>query len=189
MKQGYKYTHTEIRLLHENWKKFAKDNIGKSKTIKVLSWANKSDLWLRKFKLEIPFLNGQIIFSTNEFKPLKITFEFHNQLPHKFLMYPEDYTDRIGKYFGLKEIEVNDIDFDSNFFIKADEFEFINTLLSPELKTYLTSNYVANFKLDEKNDLSFLELNIVINELEYSEMDELLVLIKKVIKTIIDFKE
>ena len=184
MKQGYKYSWTEMGILKQNWNKIAEEYKGKYKTIGAQSFGNLSDPVLRKFELKIPFSGGQIVLLTTELKPLKIRFEFRDEAGNEFLIYPEDFTDKTGKLFGLKELEIGDSEFDRKFFIKGDNKKFIKQILTPDLKKYLIDNYVANFKLERVKGLKSVELNIVINELKYSEMVLLIKLFQKCIMTI-----
>lgn len=184
MKQGYKYSWSEMKILSENWKKFAKDNNGKSRTIGAESFGNWSDPILRKFELRIPYSYADILFSTSEFKPLKIRYQFLKRTNLEFLIYPEDFTDKIAKFFGAKEIEIGDEQFDERFLIRCNEENFIRKFLNVATKEFLLNNYIANFKLSNVNKVDIIELNIAINELELSEMEKVLNLFKNCINLI-----
>ena len=174
MTQGYKFSWAELDILKQNWKKFADENHGEFKITNVNSFENSS----QKFKLTIPFLDGQITFHSTEFKPLKIIYSFASINFNEFLIYPEDFTDRIGKLFGQKEIEIGDSVFDRNFIIKGNSEEFVKKLLTEELKRFLLENSISNFKLEKTEHESTLELNIAINELEIAKMKEVLKIFK-----------
>lgn len=184
MKQGYKYSWSEMELLSENWRKFAKNHSGKSKTIGAHSFGNWSDPILRKFELRIPFLKGEIVFATSEFKPLKMTYKFSKRTNIEFLIYPEDFTDKIAKFLGAKEIEIGHEKFDESYFIKGSNEEFMHKLLDSQLREFLLENYISNFKLTQANKIDVIELNIVINELELDEMTKVLNLFKNCIMII-----
>ncbi|WP_321515647.1 hypothetical protein [Marinifilum fragile] len=184
MKQGYKYSWSEMVVLSANWKKFAKENEGKSWTIGTHSFANFDAPVIRKFELDIPYKNRIIQFLTTEFKPLKIQYTFKKRIDFEFIIYPEDFTDRLFKIFGSKEIEIAVKEFDDQFMIIGNDELRINKLLKPELRRYLIDNYVANFKLESGKQNSILELNIVINELDFSEMSLVLELFKNCIDCI-----
>lgn len=184
MKQGYKFSWTEMRILEQNWEKFSEDNGGKASSKNIRSFGNFDDPLLRKFELKIPFNEGDIVFKTDEFRPLKIYFNLKKPTKNEFLIYPEDFTDKIGKLFGLKEIEIEDEHFDPKFIIQGNNKDLIKEVLSNRLKMYLLNNHVANFKLFTEKNQSQIELNIVINELDYKEMDEALVLFKEVVTTV-----
>jgi hypothetical protein len=174
MSLGYKFSWTEMDLLSQNWNDFAKKHDGEFKVINVRSAANFSDPTLRKFLLEIPYLDGQITFLTTETKPLKVSYSFPKTLTHEFLIYNEDFTDKILKHFGLQEIEIGDPVFDKNFIIKGNNEIFMRKILSTELKAFLLENSIANFKLEKVEEGSSLELNIAINELEVSNLTKIL---------------
>ena len=184
MKQGYKYTWTEMEILKQNWLKLAKEFNGTYKTIHSESFGNFDDPILNKFDLRIPHESGEIFLLTTEFKPLKVSFSFPSKLNTDFLIYPEDFTDKIGKFFGLKEIEIDDYRFDSKYLIKGSNEKLIKLILTKPLKEYLLNNHVSNFKLQTEKQESVLELNIVINELKYDEMNKLIELFKETIELI-----
>ncbi len=179
MKLGYKYTWTEMEILKQNWGLLAKEYGGTYKTINSVS-----DPILKKFDLRIPFENEQITLLTTVFKPLKVSYTFPLKCNADFLIYPEDYTDTIRKFFGLQEIEIEDSLFDNRFLIKGINKDFIKLILTKDLKEYLLNNDVANFKLESNDQKSILELNIVINELKYDEMHRIIELFKETIHKI-----
>jgi len=181
MKSGYKYSWTEMKILSQNWKKFAEVNGGKSHTKNVKSFGNFDDPKLRKFELRIPHNKGEIVFNTDEFRPLKISFEFKKITKDEFLIYPEDFTDKIGKFFGIKEFEIGDDKFDPKFMIRGNNKELIIRILNDRIKKYLLNNYISNFKLFSQNSKSIIELNIVINELDYNEMQDILDVFKELV--------
>jgi len=175
MKLGYKFSWSEIDLLMENWQKLAEENQGKSKTIVI------GDGTYRRFELKIPFSDGEIEFITDECKPLKVKYSFKKRLGFEFLIYPEDFMDRISKLFGNKEIITGDKLFDDKYFIKGNDELLVKSILTPSLRNYLLENSVSNFKLEKIDDFEVLELNIMINELEYSSMNRVLGLFKETI--------
>ena len=174
-----KFSWSEIAVLEKNWRNFAEENFGEYKTINVSSYTNESGLF--KFEMKIPFSNGQISFLTTEFKPLKISYLFDKFNPNEFIIYPEDFTDRIGKLFGLKEIETGDTEFDRKFIIKSNNEIFLRAILSFEIKKFLTDNFIANFKLEKTDSSSTLEMNAAINELEMTSIKNILKLFKECI--------
>jgi len=174
MTLGYKFSWSDMEILMRNWKKFADENSGEFKIINVHSYANHEDPILKKFELKIPFNNGQILFITTEFKPLKVSYSFNKDISNEFLIYNEDFTDKILKHFGFKEIEIGDPSFDNKFIIKGSNELFMRKILSFELKEFLKENDIANFKLEKNENGSVLELNIAINELEVLNLKKIL---------------
>jgi len=170
-----------MEVLSENWKIFAKNHFGKSKTIGAQSFGNWSDPVLRKFELKIPFSKGEIVLATSEFKPLKLTYQFSKGTNIEFLIYPEDFTDKIANFLGSKEIEIGHKEFDENYFIKGSNEKFMHRLLNSQTRKFLLNNYISNFKLCQVNKADMIELNIVINELELVEMEKVLKLFKNCI--------
>jgi hypothetical protein len=179
MKRGFKYTDSQIALLIDNWDKIANENGGKRK-----AFYTSCDNTYLKFELAIPCSGSIIQFATDEFKPLKIKYIFNKSFDFEFLIYPEDFTDKVSKFFGFKEIEIGDPIFDDKFFIRSNHKELLIKLLTTDIKTFLTENFISNFKLEKNENTSVLELNLVINELDYLEMNNTLNFIKNIIETI-----
>jgi hypothetical protein len=179
MKLGFKYTDSQIALLIDNWDKIANENGGKRK-----AFYTSCDNTYLKFELAIPCSGSIIQFATDEFKPLKIKYIFNKSFDFEFLIYPEDFTDKVSKFFGFKEIEIGDPIFDDKFFIRSNHKELLIKLLTTDIKTFLTENFISNFKLEKNENTSVLELNLVINELDYLEMNNTLNFIKNIIETI-----
>jgi len=182
MTQGYKFSWAELEILKQNWKKFADENRGEFR-LKTVDSFNISS---QTFKLTIPFLDNKITFYSTEFKPLKISYSFDSVNFNEFLIYPEDLTDKIGKLFGIKEIEIGDSTFDRNFIIRGNNESFIKKLLNEEMKRFLMENSISNFKLEKTEHETTLELNVAINELEIEKMKEALSVFKNsvtIIKT------
>jgi hypothetical protein len=92
--------------------------------------------------------------------------------------------DRISKLFGNKEIVTGDKLFDDKYFIKGNNELLLKSILTSSLRNYLLENSVSNFKLEKVDDLEVLELNIMINELEYSSMNRVLNLFKNAINVV-----
>ncbi len=181
---NYKYTWTQIEELGIKWKLIAEEHNGMSRVIKVQSFANTSDPFLRKFELKIPFKESEILFITTEHKPLKISYIFKDNLNVEFLLYPEDFTDKISKFFGLKELEIGNNEFDNRFIIKCKEKELINQIFSKEIRKYFINSQISNFKLFTEKEISVLELNILINELNKEQMNQVLNVMKNIIEII-----
>lgn len=114
MKLGFKYSWSEIDQLTDTWQKLAEENQGESKTIVI------GDGTYRRFELKIPFSEGEILFVTDECKPLKISYGFKNASGYEFLIYPEDFMDRVLKHFGQKEIITGDEEFDKKIFYQRE---------------------------------------------------------------------
>ena len=134
------------------------------------------------------FLNSSLTDSTKTLLPNKILLlicirEFFLL---DFIIYPENFTDKIIKLFGGTEIEIGDVEFDDRFIIKSNNEKFIAKLLNQDIRDFLLANYVANFKLTSNKSVDTLELNIVINELELSETKKVLEMFQSCVKMIMN---
>lgn len=168
MSASNKYSWTEIALLKEKWGKLAQDNNG------IFRAFITNDCEYRRFEITIPFGHGDICFNTNEFRPLKTTFEFSQAIDFEFLIYEEDYLDKISKLFGANEIIIGDELFDQRFFIKGDDPKRLKYFLTSNIRAFLLEHKICNFKLEKLDQKSILELNLTYNELDYASMDSLL---------------
>jgi len=169
MRLGFKYSWSEMAILQDNWENLARQLDGTFSTLKVRSVANTSDS-TRKFKLTIPTDGDQITILSTEFNPLKLNCTFNFNSDNEFLIYPEDFTDKISKFFGYKEIQLDDPEFDKAFMIRSKNLEFVRKLLSIRMRRFLLENYVTNFKYENQKNNSILELNVTIDELDNNKM-------------------
>ena len=159
-----------MAILQENWENLAKQLEGTFKTINVRSTANIGDPTLRKFKLTIPVDGEQITLLSTEFNPLKLSCTFNFISKNEFLIYPEDFMDRISKFLGYREIQLEDPEFDKAFMIRSKNKEFIKKLLPIRTRKFLLEHHVTNFKYENLKDSSTLELNITVDELDNNKM-------------------
>ena len=171
---GYKFSWSDMEILKQTWETIAKRNNGTFKIKNVRSFANTNDPTLRYFELTIPFADNNIVLLSTELKPLKVSCKFKSELFLEFLIYPEDYTDKISKLFGLKEIEIGDPKFDPKFIIKGNNAGSIKKLLTLELREFLIKNYISNFKMEKSEGISTLEMNISVKELEFEVMQNVI---------------
>ena len=182
---------TVISFFIEEWKQFAEKHQGVVEVYKTgvnpvgfgLSvWGNLS--------MTIPYRDSNIVFKTSEASSVKIFYDFQKDLQLNFLIYPEDYMDKIGKIFNLKkEIKVNDAQFDKQFFIQSDNEQLVESLLCEEIKSFLIENLarIANYKLDLKEDSSVLEYNAPFDESNIPLMEQILSFMKKTVDHILDY--
>ncbi|PLX17609.1 MAG: hypothetical protein C0599_13410 [Salinivirgaceae bacterium] len=184
MKQIIKYSSEEIEKVRQNWENLAAEFKGE---FCVADTDPNGELTLaeqRKYELRIPFTNEELCLYAVGYNPLKIGYIIRGKQEIEFNLYPEDFSKKVGKLFGLKEHEIGDEEFDNRFIIKGNTKEFILKMLSDDLKSFLLQNYVPVFKLERNHGISNLELNIVINEVKYDQLKTLIELMKKVILTI-----
>lgn len=144
----------------------------------------------KKVYLKIPYFNSEIVFITGEATRMEIFYDFQENIKLNFLIYPEDYMDRIGKFFNMiTEICLNDELFDKEYFIKSDNDLLIKTVLTNDVKAFLLKNrtYVSNYKLDLKKGSTVLELNAPFNENDIAHMENVLSFMKKSIDNIMTY--
>ncbi|MBN2745410.1 MAG: hypothetical protein JXR34_01675, partial [Bacteroidales bacterium] len=147
-----------IGLFIQDWRDFAKKHNGSVKVTKTpfSPLGGGMSVWLRVF-LSIPHYNSNIVFFTGEAAEIKVYYDFKKDIGLNFLIYKEDYLDKIGKHFHLiNEIQINDFEFDKHFFIQSNNESFVKEVLCDSIKEFLLKNnkYVANFKLEKEKTSS-----------------------------------
>ncbi len=80
-----------------------------------------------------------------------------------FVMYPEDFLNRIGKLFGLQDIKLGYKEFDDNVIVKTNNKEKLKAILGDfEVRSVMETLSGYSFKLDDHEDNSnhYLDLTI-----------------------------
>ncbi len=184
---------TMIGFYIQDWRDFAKKHNGSVKVTKTpfSPLGGGMSVWLRVF-LSIPHYNSNIVFFNSEAAEMKIYYDFKKDIGLNFLIYKEDYLDKIGKHFNLiKEIEINDSEFDKHFFIKSNDECFVKKVLCDSIKEFLLKNnkYVANFKLEKEKNSTVLYLNAPFNENNLTHIEDVLSFMKKAVDIIVGFNK
>jgi hypothetical protein len=174
MSLGCKFSWSEIEILCKTWDALAIKNNGTFVTRNVRQGNGSIDYTSTNYELRIPFANNHIILLTDNHMPLKVYFHFLHDTGCDFLIYPEDYADKLAKVFGLKEIRIGDPVFDPKFIIKGNNPDFIKRILTFELRNFLLNNFVSNFKMEAAEGASLLEMNISVKELDAVEMQNVI---------------
>ncbi len=123
MKQGFNYNPIELQVIRNNWKEFAERHKGnfKSKTGKSSdSFIGPGVDWeILSFELEIKYIDSSIVFKVSETHPLKVRYNFTNEISFNFIIYLEDIFEKISKILGMKEIELNKPDLTRNLSLRV----------------------------------------------------------------------
>jgi len=180
---------TIIAFFIDEWKEFAQKHNGKivySKTGTSPTGFGMSS-W-KKVYLKIPYENSEIVFETGEATRMQLYFGFKTDLGKSFLIYPEDYMDKVSKYLKLlKEIEIGDAEFDKRFIIKTNNESFINKMLNEEIKDFLIKyvDRISNYKLEKVKGSSILQFNAPFSENNNVFMERVLSFMKLSVDQII----
>jgi hypothetical protein len=151
---------------------------------------DRTHMQLEMVYMYIPYKYSEIIISSGESDSIKINFDFNIDTGFRFLIYQEDYMDKIGKLFDMvKEITIQDKDFDSKFIIQTNDSAKMGKFLDEYIKEYLLLRYgyLANFKLDAINNSMVLTLNAPFNERNMEMMEKTIQFIKYAIDKIASF--
>lgn len=179
---------TIVQFFFNEWFHFAVKHKGSCKMIKTAPGIGGLNSWL-KVEMKIPFRNSQIVFTAREASSLKIIYDFNKNINLEFLIYHEDYMDKISKLFGQKEVEINNSEFDRIYFIKSDHETFVKKIFNSEVTGYLIKRErcIANFKLETIKYNSVLELNTPFDETDIDALEKTLSFIKNVLTNIYEF--
>jgi len=178
-----------INFFIQDWIEFADKHNGSVKQTKTgLSPVGFGMSVWKKVYLKIPYSNSEIVFMTGEATRMEIFYDFKKDIHLNFLIYPEDYLDKVEKFFHLiKEVYIEDKVFDKKYFIKSDDENLMNTLLSDDIKEFLLKHrtYISNYKLELKNNSTVLEFNAPFHENNIHHMENVLSFMKKSIDNIL----
>jgi hypothetical protein len=113
---------------------------------------------LESHSLYIPFDNWEILLTQSDTKPLKFEINFDSLLDYNFVISLEDTIDKIFKFFGVKEIEIGNKEFDSRYLIESNDFLMTSKIFSKEIaETILKHNlYSISYLTDESHQTSKL---------------------------------
>lgn len=182
---------TIISFFIQDWEDFSKKHNGSLKITKtgLSPLGGGMSEWQRVY-LTIPHYDSNIVFFTGEAAQMRIYYDFKKDIRFNFLIYKEDYLDKIGKRFNLiNEIEINDSEFDKVFIIKSNDESLVKKVLCKSIKEFLIMNrmYLANFKLDKEKNTTVLNLNAPFDENNLTHMEDVLSFMKKTIDIIVGF--
>lgn len=146
---------------------------------------------LERFKLVIPYEKINIEISESDARPLKFSFETKFQKTFEFNISQEDYINKLSKFFGKKELQVKNEEFDNRYFLSSKyEFLFKEFLSNSELinKMNKLNVYMMNCTYDKKkNKHTFLSVfNYTVNKKE--SLNEIIQLHFLIIKRLISIK-
>ena len=177
------------KTLQEYYNEFAKEHKGTCKKKKTAIGIGGMNSW-RIFIINIPYRNGELEFIISQASRMRIHYNFNVDLKLNFLLYHEDWMDKVAKLLGLKEYEIGIKDFDEMFIIKANSKEFVLKVLDEQICKYLMQNsLLSNFKLETISGVSKLELNALIQDTDLEKMEHAQKFMKKIVDNIYDFIE
>ena len=175
------------RTLYDNYKEIAKKHKGICKLRKTALGIGGMNTW-RIFDINIPYRKGEINFLISEASPTKISYSFNIDLHLEFLIYREDWMDKIGKIFGLKEYEIGIKEFDEKFIIQGSNKRFILSIFDKQIREFiLTNSSFSNLKLEQKVNKSELVLNAPFNESNFNKLEKTIEIMKRISDNIYNY--
>ncbi len=173
--------------LNEYLKNFAKERNGTLKVKKTASGIGGMNSW-RVTILNLPYKNGEIHFIISQVSPMKIHYIFNSNLKLYFLIYNEDWMDKIGKLLGLKEHQIGITNFDNKYIIKGTNKTFVSQILDKPIREFILKNDgFSNLIFDSKANNSKLELNAPFNESNTTKMKEAYEFVQHMVDNIYNF--
>jgi len=177
------------RTLFDHYKDIAKKHNGSCELNKTAPGIGGMNSW-KVIVINIPYKIGEIYFIISEASPMKIEFEFRINLKLEFLIYHEDWMDKIGKLFGLTEFEIGIKEFDEKFIIKGSNKRFVSEIFDKRTREFLLNNdSLSNCKLETNTGKSKLILNASFNESNLTKFENTIDFIKIMVDNIIGYYE
>jgi hypothetical protein len=166
------YTYFDIFTKKEIWQELAKIVDGNFEIISTKSYD------LNSFKLDFIYKSINIDLFETDTKPLKINFNFKLNEPFEFSITLEDYLDRLMKFFGRKELEIHQADFDNKYFIQTNNTEQVKSLFEiKELSDLILKNDIYGIHCSIDKELEQTKIITIANR-NVDKLEQLVSLVK-----------
>ena len=138
------YGYTDNFPKREMWREIAKDFKGEFKI------KHNSGNELEIHTVSIPYKNRNITVSVSDSRPLKFEISFLSSRDFNLILSWEDFIDKIIKKFSKPEIQLGEKEFDTYYFIKSNNSDWVKKVLTKEIqKTLLKYNvYSVSYQTD-----------------------------------------
>jgi len=183
-REGSRFSLEELNLVISNWEKIADEFGGKFKLLatkndnrnlfyQAINPNNIDHIETVSYSIEvkIPFLGENILIKTSEYVTTKFSFETLKN-DFSFSISNEDYLDKIGKFFGSKETQIEQPDFDKKFLIDTNESNKLKDFLDFKIRTWLENLSIAYFDLNTIKSRGGLTLFFVFDEFSIEKIRE-----------------
>ncbi len=172
------------KTLFDVYKEIAKEYNGNCKLIKTAPGLGGMNSW-RVFKINIPHIKGKIDIDISQASPSRICYSFDIDLNLDLLIYREDWLDKIGKMFGLKEYEIGIKEFDDRFVIQGSNKDFVLKILDEEIRKFLLTNTsFSNLRLEKQENISVLNLSAPFNDTNFEKLRQTIEIMKRIANNI-----
>ncbi|MFA8451931.1 MAG: hypothetical protein ACEPOW_14645 [Bacteroidales bacterium] len=178
-REGSRFTFAQLKRVLDNWEEIATENGGKMELRKriftekgileqMVNYKRKYAIHnsLLFFDINIPHERLKIKISSSEVKTPILSFKYNNSKQFYFSIRDEDFMDKISKYFGQNEVEINDKEFDSSFFLETNKPEFLKEFLDIRIIDWLKKIKIAYFDYNSPKSKNALTIYCSINELD-----------------------
>ena len=163
----------DISKKRDFWKDLAKESDG------IFNVKHTVARDLETLILKIPYKQYLVEFTESDSHPLKINCELNVNYKFEFFISYEDTIEKLLKFFGNQDIQVEDEVFDKKYLIQGEKSDLIKkVLMKAEIKRILLSNNVFSFnciydKKKETIQLKSLVSRTVNSKSELSELFKL----------------
>ena len=183
-REGSRFSLEELNLVISNWEKIAYEFGGKFKLLatkndnrnlvyQAINPNNIDHIETVSYSIEvkIPFQGKNILITTSEYVTTKFSFETPKN-DFSFSISNEDYIDKIGKFFGSKETQIEQPDFDKKYLLDTNESNKLKDFLDFKIRTWLENLSIAYFDLNTIKSRDSLTLFFVFDEFSIEKIRE-----------------
>lgn len=192
-----RFSTDELNKVINNWELVATEHNGSLKIKKtivdlrplVIQAVNKENInhietLIYHLDIIIPFKGNQIRISSSETRPPVIEYLLKSNT-YSFSIKNEDFLDKFSKLFGLKELEVEDSDFDKKYLLETNDEIFLRKFLDFKIREWLKENKIAYFDLNTETAKNKLGIYYFFDELDVETIKHQIEMFKYCIDRII----
>lgn len=178
-----RFTIDELNQVISNWESIVKEYAGKFKLRKqtytdrgiILQQLNirSKDVNAQStyfIESKLPYRGKLINVKTSEVKAPIFQYTIIPNINFSFSIRDEDYMDKISKWFGAKELQIGDRNFDRNNFLETNRPDLLQEFLDNDIRKWLGKLRFAYFDYNTIKSEKQLSIYLIINELDKHEI-------------------
>jgi len=198
-REGSRFTVTEVNKVIENWEKIAIKNGGKIELKRsvfsdrgileqVTNYKRKDVVYncLLFFDIYIPHKRNRIKIASSEVKTPMLSYKLDSPKQFNFSIRYEDFIDKVSKYLGQNEVQVNNREFDSKFFIETNEPKLLKEFLDMKIRGWLEKTKIVYFDYNSPKSKNALAIYCLFNEMDEDEIERNINMFKYCITRLMD---
>jgi len=198
-REGSRFTVTEVNKVIENWEKIAIKKGGKIELKRsvfsdrgileqVTNYKRKDVVYncLLFFDIYIPHKRNRIKIASSEVKTPMLSYKLDSPKQFNFSIRYEDFIDKVSKYLGQNEVQVNNREFDSKFFIETNEPKLLKEFLDMKIRGWLEKTKIVYFDYNSPKSKNALAIYCLFNEMDEDEIERNINMFKYCITRLMD---